>query len=336
MLSLKRIAVLGTGSWGTALAQVLVDNGHDVLMWGRNPEEVNDINDHHKNSLYFKDLDISPKIKATLNFEDLRDFDYFLLAVPTAAIESVSKEISTLVNKKVVIINVAKGFHPTTHKLLSEVITESVEADKLKGVVSLIGPSHAENVIQRLHTAVNSVSDDEALAKDVQYKFSNHYFRVYRSTDLVGAQIGVAVKNIIAVAAGIAEGLNLGDNARAALITRGLAEMTRFGVSRGAKAETFLGLCGVGDLVVTASSYHSRNFQAGLQIGKNDSGKDFLASNTKTVEGIYAAKAVHEIAQEENISMPITEQVYKVVYENKIPSVAIRELMDRDLKEEAI
>lgn len=336
MLNLKRIAVLGTGSWGTALAQVLVDNGHDVLMWGRNPDEISDINDHHKNSLYFKDLEISPKIKATYEFKDLLEYNYFLLAVPTVAVESVSKEINELVNKQVVIINVAKGFHPTTHQLLSEVIEDSVDVDKLKGVVSLIGPSHAENVILRQHTAVNSVSKNDELAKEVQYMFSNRYFRVYRSTDLVGAQIGVAVKNIIAVAAGIAEGLNLGDNARAALITRGLAEMTRFGVSRGAKAETFLGLCGVGDLVVTASSYHSRNFQAGLEMGKRDSGKDFLESNTKTVEGIYAAKAVHEIAHEENISMPITEQVYKVVYENKIPSIAIQDLMDRDLKEEAI
>lgn len=333
---MKKVAFLGSGSWGTALAQVLVDNGHEVLMWGRNPDEINDIQNNHKNSAFFGDLAISPKIKATHDLSDLKDFDYFLMAVPTAAVESVTKEINQLVNKKVVIINVAKGFHPKTHHLLSDVIEENMDPEKLRGVVSLIGPSHAENVIERLHTAVNSVSKDEALAKEVQFMFSNQYFRVYRSTDLVGAQIGVAVKNIIAVAAGIAEGLNLGDNARAALITRGLAEMTRFGVSRGAKAETFLGLTGVGDLVVTASSHHSRNFQAGLEIGKKDSGKDFLANNTKTVEGIHAAKAVHEIAQEENISMPITEQVYKVVYENKIPSLAIKELMNRDLKEEAI
>ncbi|CAM3573212.1 NAD(P)H-dependent glycerol-3-phosphate dehydrogenase [Erysipelothrix urinaevulpis] len=332
----EKIAIIGSGSWGTALAQVLADNNHDVLVWGRNMSEVVDIRDYHKNTLYFNDLILNENIKASINIESIKGYDYILLAVPTAAVESICEELNYVLDAPVTIINVAKGFHPTTHQLLSDVIKTTVEAKYLKAVVSLIGPSHAENVVLRQHTAVNSVSDNEQAAKDVQFMFSNDYFRVYRTTDVIGAQIGVAIKNIIAVASGIAEGLNLGDNARAALITRGLAEMSRFGVSHGGLPETFIGLCGVGDLVVTASSFHSRNFQAGLQIGEEDSAKRFLETNTKTVEGIHAAKVVHELSIEENISMPITEQVYKIVYENKKPSLAIEELMMRDLKQESI
>ncbi len=331
----KKTAVIGSGSWGTALAQVLADNNHDVLVWGRNESEINDLI-KHQNTAYFDNLILNENIKASHNFSDVLDADIILLAVPTAAVESVCLELNENLKKAVTIINVAKGFHPVTHHLLSDVIKESIDADKLKAVVSLIGPSHAENVVLRQHTAINSVSDDENAAKEVQYMFSNDYFRVYRTDDVIGAQIGVAIKNIIAVASGMAEGLDLGDNARAALITRGLAEMTRFGVSQGARPETFLGLCGVGDLVVTASSVHSRNFQAGLTIGKADSAEGFLENNKKTVEGVHAAKVVHELANELKISMPITEQVYLIVYENKKPSVAIEELMERDLKEEAI
>lgn len=335
MLNLK-VGVVGSGSWGTALAQVLADNDVDVTVWGRNLDEIVDIQKYHLNEAYFPQVKLNPTIKATHKFDDLTNNDIILLAVPTAAVESVSQDLNKILTKETVIINVAKGFHPTSHKLLSEVIKENIDADKLKGVVSLIGPSHAEDVVLRKLTAINAVCEDNDLAYEIQHLFSNDYFRVYRTDDVIGAQIGVAIKNIIAVAAGIISGLDLGDNAKAALITRGLAEMTRFGTHFNGRAETFLGLCGVGDLVVTASSYHSRNFQAGLQIGKADSAENFLSSNTKTVEGVHAAKAVYEIAQEENISMPITQEIYRVIYENKIPSVAIAELMTRDLKKENI
>lgn len=331
-----KVGVVGSGSWGTALAQVLADNEVDVLIWGRSLDEVVDIQKYHLNEAYFPQVKLNPNIKASHNFNDLKDADIILLAVPTAAVESVSRQLNDILEKETVIINVAKGFHPTTHALLSDVIKDTVEKDKLKGVVSLIGPSHAEDVVLRKLTAVNAVSEDQALAYDIQHLFSNDYFRVYRTDDVIGAQIGVAIKNIIAVAAGIIAGLDLGDNARAALITRGLAEMTRFGVHFGGRAETFLGLCGVGDLVVTASSVHSRNYQAGLLIGQADSAENFLSNNTKTVEGVHAAKAVYEIAEEAGISMPITQEIYRVIYENKTPSVAIAELMARDLKKEYI
>lgn len=330
-----KVGVIGSGSWGTALAQVLCDNQHEVLVWGRSEFEINDINKNHLNSTYFDQTPLNKALRGTLEFDELIDSDIILLAVPSGAVESVTERVNALMVKPVIIINVAKGFHPETHELLSEVIERVMDPEKLSGVVSLIGPSHAEEVVLRKPTTINAVSSDELLAEAVQVLFSNSYFRVYRNTDVIGSQIGVAIKNIMAVVSGAAAGLDLGDNARAALMTRGLAEMTRYGLHFGAKAETFLGLCGVGDLIVTCTSPHSRNFQAGFQIGKANSAKDFLENNTKTVEGISAMKAVYDVIQEEGIDMPITEEAYKVVYEGKTPLSAIKDLMERDLKHES-
>lgn len=329
-----KIGILGSGSWGTALGNVLADNGHEVLIWGRKLDEVVDIHLHGYNEAYFPGVKLNDDLDATTDLDKLSDADVMLLAVPTGAVEEVSKQLNDVLVKPTLIINVAKGFHPVTHELLMDVIKNSVEQSKRSAVVSLIGPSHAEEVVERGLTVINAVSDDEEAAITVQNLFSNNYFRVYTNTDTIGAQIGVAIKNIIAVASGVLSGLGLGDNAKAALMTRGLAEMTRYGVAHGGQAETFLGLCGVGDLIVTCTSPHSRNFQAGYSIGKNNSAKHFFDNNTKTVEGVFAAKVVHEVAKEKNISMPITEQVYRVVYEGKSPSEAISDLMERDLKAE--
>ena len=328
-----KTAVLGSGSWGTALAQVLCDNGQDVIIWGINPDEVNDINRNHHNAKYFE-CEITPKLKASNDLSCIRDADILLLAVPTKAIESVLDSAVKELDHPVTVINVAKGFHPVSHKRLSVVIQETMPAEYLQAVVSLIGPSHAEEVILRMLTALNSVSDNEEAARKIQHLFSNDYFRVYRNTDVIGAEIGVAVKNIMAIASGILEGIGQGDNARAALMTRGLAEMARFGVAQGGRAETYLGLDGVGDLIVTCTSCHSRNFMAGYAIGQSGDAADFLAHNTKTVEGVLACKVVYEEARKQHISMPITDQIYAVLYEGKSASAAITELMNRDLKSE--
>lgn len=328
-----KCAVLGTGSWGTALAQVLADNSHDVLLWGINPNEVHDINENHHNSKFFE-CRISEKLKASLDLSMIHDAELILLAVPSIAIEETLQKAVAELDHPVLIINVAKGFHPISHKRLSVVIEETVPASDRKAVVSLIGPSHAEEVILRMLTAINAVSEDEAAAEQVQELFSNHYFRVYRNTDVIGAEIGVAVKNIMAIASGILEGIGQGDNARAALMTRGLAEMSRFGIALGGKKDTYLGLDGVGDLIVTCTSRHSRNFMAGYAIGRAGDAKSFLETNTKTVEGISACRIVHEEAEKRNISMPITDQVYQVLFEGKKPSDAIDDLMRRDLKSE--
>ena len=306
-----KITVIGTGSWGTALANVLADNNQEVTLFGRSSEEVNDIHNNHRNTIYFGDVELNSKLTASEDFKVVSNADIILLAVPTAAVESVCVQLNETLDHPVVIINVAKGFHPKTHELLSQVIERIMDPKKLRGLVSLIGPSHAEEVVLRKLTTVNAVSKDEDIATEIQTLFSNSYFRVYRNTDVIGSQIGVGIKNIIAVISGVAAGLDLGDNARAALITRGLAEMTRYGVHFGAKPETFLGLCGVGDLIVTCSSPHSRNFQAGFEIGKSNSAEAFMKNITKTVEGIHATKAVYEVMREEGINMPLTEQAYK-------------------------
>ena len=328
-----KICVLGSGSWGTALAQVLADNGHHVVIWGKNEEEVADLK-LHRNTKYFPEVLINPDIEATVDFNVITEADILLFAVPTGAVEEISCRVAEVMKKPFHVINVAKGFHPVTHHRMSEVIKENIPADLLKDVVSLIGPSHAEEVILRRLTAVNAVCENEDSAKVIQQLFSNDYFRVYRNTDVVGAETGVAIKNIMAIASGILTGLNEGDNARAALMTRGLAEMSRYGIAQGGKAETYLGLTGVGDLIVTCTSEHSRNFQAGLLIGRHDSADIFWKTNKKTVEGVKAAKVIYEEARKKNISMPITEQVYRVLYEEEKPSHAIKILMARELKSE--
>ena len=328
-----KIRILGTGSWGSALAQVVADNGHDVMMWGIDASEVNDIENNHHNSKYFE-VEMNHDVHATQDISCVKDADVILIAVPVMALESVVEQIAPLLDHPVTFINVAKGFHPVTHERLSVVMERIIPSSMRKAIVSLIGPSHAEEVILRMLTSVNAVSDNEQQAQMIQELFSNSYFRVYRNTDVIGAEIGVALKNVMAIASGILEGVGQGDNARAALMTRGLAEMTRYGVAHGGKAETYLGLDGVGDLIVTCTSIHSRNFTAGLQIGKDGSAENFWKENKRTVEGVAACKVVYEQAKVEGIEMPIVNEVYAVLYEGKSPAEAISALMGRSLKSE--
>jgi glycerol-3-phosphate dehydrogenase (NAD(P)+) len=286
-----KIGFVGSGSWGTALAQVVCDNGHDALIWGRTLDEIVDISRYHQNEKYFPGIRLNENIRATHDINALNDREIIVLSVPADAIEPVCLLLNSILRYPVIFVNVAKGFHPVTHKRLSVVIKDTIDPRFLKDVVSLIGPSHAEEVIVRLLTSINAVCENETFASIVQGTFSNSYFRVYRSFDVIGAEMGVGIKNIIAIASGILSGLGLGDNARAALMTRGLAEMSRFGIAMGGKPETYLGLTGVGDLIVTCTSVHSRNYQAGLLIGKLNSAKPFWDMNTKTVEGVKAAKS---------------------------------------------
>jgi len=329
-----KTVVIGSGSWGTALAQVLIDNKQECIVYGRDLDEVVDIHLYHQNSKYFPGVTLHPDLDATKDIKVVKDCDVVVLAVPTIAIEAVCKEISPLLKKKVIVINTSKGFHPATHKRMSEVISESINAKKLLGIVSLLGPSHAEEVVQRLITSINAVSYDEELAKKVQHMFANEYFRVYYSTDVIGSEIAASIKNIIALGSGIAEGLGLGDNAKAALMTRGLVEMKYYGMLHGAQESTFAGLSGIGDLIVTCTSRHSRNFQAGYQIGCANSAAVFWENNVKTVEGVRTCEAVYLEAKKEGIVMPITEAIYKVLYENGVPSECVTNLMTRDLKRE--
>lgn len=333
---MSHIAVVGTGTWATALAQVLVDNSHSVILIGRDKKQIDDININHQNLAYFpKEILLDSRIKATDNYEEgLRDASHILLAIPTKAIREVLNEISKHIRNKKYFINASKGFDTLSNKRISEVIRELIDEKYRHPIVSLIGPSHAEEVIVRQLTTVTSVSLDIDYAKNVQELFSNDYFRVYTVIDEVGAEYGVAIKNSIAIASGVLSGLGYGDNARAALVTRGLAEMVKFGTYFGGEMKTYLGLTGLGDLMVTCNSKHSRNFMAGYQIGCADGASDFLKNNDKTVEGIRTTKVIYEMSKEANIEMPIIEAIYRVLYEDSKPSELIKQLMLRPLKSE--
>lgn len=333
---MKKVAIIGSGTWGTALAQVLADNGNDVLIYGNRQDQIDDINNNHKNSFFFGDeITLPESLKATTNLEEaLEGREIILLSIPTAAYRSVLNQIVPLLKEPVVLINTAKGFDTEKDIRLSDLIRECVPLDKRKAIVSLIGPSHAEEVIVRDLTCICSVSLDLNVASEIAEIFSNEYFRVYTNTDEVGSEIGVAMKNAIAIASGILEGLGFGDNARAALCTRGLAEIVRFGKVFGGNAGTYLGLTGLGDLIVTCYSFHSRNFTAGMQIGKENGVENFFRTNTKTVEGIRTIKVVYHIAQEKGIELPIIEALYRIVYEGKKPSEEVTVLMTRPIKAE--
>lgn len=330
-----KIAIIGSGSWGSALAQVLADNQQEVILYSIHEEQVNEINQFHTNESVLKGVVLNNKIKATANLNVVQDADVILLSVPSGAIIDVVKQILSLVEKKVIIVNTAKGFYPKTQQRLSVEIRNHFNPEKLSSVVSLIGPSHAEEVSLRLLTAINAVSLNEEDAKIIQKLFSNTYFRVYTSTDEVGCELGVALKNVMALCSGILTGLGYGDNARAALITRGLSEMSRYILNENGKLETLLGLCGVGDLVVTCTSEHSRNFQAGKIIGERNEASQFLKENRKTVEGINACYYLAPLAKQKQIEMPIVEKVYDILFNQLLPKDAVLQLMARDLKTES-
>ncbi len=332
---MSKIAVLGTGSWATALSQVLVDNHHEVMMYGIDDQEIEDINLRHRNDKYF-DVEIDSKIIATKSLEKALDqAEYILITIPTQFVRDVLEQVDQLLDHRVTIINASKGFDNVNNMRMSEAIRSVLPVHKRDEIVSLIGPSHAEEVILRMLTLVCAVSLDMQIAKKVQHLFSNEYFRVYRLDDEIGAEYSVALKNVIALASGCIAGLGYGDNTRAALITRGLAEIVRYGKVKGGKFETYLGLTGIGDLVVTCSSKFSRNFQAGYAIGKANDATVFMKENTKTVEGIRTCKIIHEdLVNYPGLEMPITSAIYRVLYQGANPREEVKSLMLRDLKTE--
>ena len=334
-MDLSKITVIGAGSWGTALAQVLGDNKQEVLLYDRNIEVAEDINRNHQNSKFFKDHQLPASLKATVNMQEaLEGAEYLLLAVPTKVIRQVLQEIDQTLKSPVTIINASKGIEPGTHKRVSEIAQEEISPANLKAFVALSGPSHAEEVIQRAVTTVTCAATAASKANDVQQLFHTEYFRVYRVDDLLGVEVGGSIKNVIALAAGIIAGLGYGDNTKAALITRGLVEIQRLGVALGAKEETFAGLSGLGDLIVTCTSVHSRNWQAGFKIGSGSNLQEALDSMTMVVEGVRTCQATYELAAEMKIQMPIVETVYEVIFNKLDPNIAVGQLMNRKTKAE--
>ena len=332
---MTKITVFGTGSFGTALANVLAENGHLVLMWGKNENTVDEINQSHQNKRYLKDVTLNETIKATSQLEQAVNFsDIFLIALPTKAIRNVVTEIDQHIKTKKTFIHVAKGIENETFKRVSEMIEDSVSKNHKNGVGVLSGPSHAEEVVIKQPTTVAASSKDERISKLIQDLFMNDYLRVYTNNDLIGVELGGALKNIIAVASGIVAGMGYGDNAKAALMTRGLAEISRLGEKLGADPMTFLGLGGIGDLIVTCTSTHSRNYTLGYKLGKGKTTEEALNEMNMVVEGIYTTNSVYHLAKAQNVDMPITNALYKVLFEDKPVKDSVKDLMGRDKKAE--
>ena len=326
-----KIAILGAGSWGTALGQLLNENGHDILLWHLENDFVNKINECHFHP-FIPGIHLSPELKFTSSISKISSYgDLLISAVPSQAVRHVLSSFPSKWKKSV--ISVSKGIENKTGMRMSQVISEILDLHE-NNIIILSGPSHAEEVSLKYPTTVVSACVKIDNARRVQKLFSNQYFRVYASSDVIGVEIGAAAKNIIALAAGICKGLNFGDNSTAALVTRGLEEIVRLGIALGAQRETFSGLSGMGDLVVTAFSPHSRNRQVGCKIGKGEKLEDILSNMEMVAEGVETTRSIHGLIKQNNIEMPICEQIYKVLFEDLSPRQAILALMGRELVDE--
>ncbi|MEH7299981.1 NAD(P)H-dependent glycerol-3-phosphate dehydrogenase [Neobacillus drentensis] len=324
------IAVVGAGSWGTALAMVLADNSHEVRLWSHNEVQVKEINDCHTNKKYLPEIVLPDLIVGYASLhESLDGVDTVILAVPTKAIREVLGKIRGVISSPITIAHVSKGIEPDTLLRISEMIKEEMPKELLQDVVVLSGPSHAEEVSLRHPTTVTVTSENMAAAEKIQDLFINHNFRVYTNSDVIGVEIGGALKNIIALAAGITDGLGYGDNAKAALMTRGLAEIARLGTKMGANPLTFSGLTGIGDLIVTCTSVHSRNWRAGNLLGKGKTLDEVLDNMGMVVEGVRTTKAAYQLAKKYNVNMPITAALYDVLFNGKNAKDAVDVLMAR-------
>ncbi|WP_031516271.1 NAD(P)H-dependent glycerol-3-phosphate dehydrogenase [Desulfofalx alkaliphila] len=331
----QMVAVVGAGSWATALAIQLANKGHTVKMWSRNEETVREINNEHQNNKYLEGITIPQNITCSGDYKEvLSGCQYVLYGVPSHSFREVIKMTLPYLSQRAVVINAAKGIEEQTLKRMSDVFNEETDGGGDKSYVVLSGPSHAEEVALNIPTALVVASKDMKSAQGVQELFMSDYMRVYTNPDVVGVELGGSLKNIIALGTGIADGLGFGDNTKAALMTRGLAEITRLGEAMGASPMTFAGLAGVGDLIVTCTSMHSRNRRAGIAIGKGKSMDEAVQSVRMVVEGVRTTRAAKGLAARYGVEMPITEHIYKVLYEGHSPREAVMSLMGRSGKPE--
>ncbi|HRE58202.1 MAG TPA: NAD(P)H-dependent glycerol-3-phosphate dehydrogenase [Candidatus Kapabacteria bacterium] len=327
------IGIIGAGGWGTALATVLAANNHTITLWTHEKSVSDDINLNRTNHTFLPGVTLPDNITATHNPQQLENnADIFLITVPTQYIRSVMTHYGFRCQDRIVVSG-AKGIENGTLMRVSQIMHDVCNIQPENFVV-LTGPSHAEEVGKAIPTTVVAASVSNSASTLVQQCFSTPWFRVYSSDDIIGCELGGALKNVIAIAAGIIDGLNMGDNTKAALITRGLAEMMRIGASYGADKMTFSGLSGLGDLFVTCNSRHSRNRYVGEQIGKGRQLQDILAEMKMVAEGVSTTKSVHQLLQHRDIEMPIAEQMYSILFDNKSPSQAINELMIRQTRPE--
>jgi glycerol-3-phosphate dehydrogenase (NAD(P)+) len=322
------VTVIGTGGWGTALAVLLYGNGHRVTLWGRLPEEVEPIVATRENKLLLPGVKVPEAITVTLDTTAaLRDAEMVVLAVPSHGMRPICRQVRERLPGGALLVHVAKGIENETGARMSEVIAQELQ----RGAVVLSGPSHAEEVGRGVPTAVVVAGKDAGTA---QQAFMNERFRIYTHDDVVGVELGGALKNVIAIAAGVCDGIGFGDNTKAALCTRGLAEMSRLGGALGAKRETFFGLSGIGDLIVTAFSRHSRNRGFGERLGRGETSAQIAGSMQAVAEGVKTAKSAWQLAQRHGVDVPITREVHAILYEGKSPKQAVRDLMTREAKPE--
>ncbi len=330
-----KVGVVGAGSWGTAMAAHLALSGHQVGIWAREPEVAEGINGEGRNPLFLKDIQLPSGIEACAELSRaLREKQVVVMAVPSRWTREVAREAAGYIPRETAILNLAKGFDYGTNRRLSETISEELKRDAATGVAVLSGPNHAEEVARGIPSATVIACGDPALSRDLQASFSSSYFRIYTNSDVIGVEVGGAYKNVIALAAGMLDGLGLGDNTKASLITRGLAEMARFGSALGANPITFSGLSGMGDLIVTCISRHSRNRGFGERLGAGGSPAAVLEETRMVVEGVFATRAVVEIARGLDVEIPIAKGVKAVLDEAASPAEMVEKLMTRRLKEE--
>lgn len=323
---MAKIVILGSGGFGTSLAVTFYRFDYDVTLWSVSKEEIDGIRKYGENKKLLPGIAVDSLINLTTDISCVEEADVVVFAVPSFAVRSVAMLAKTYIKAGAVIVNVGKGFEDKTLKRLSEVISEEMPNNK---VVVLSGPSHAEEIARGIPTTLVAASSSRESAEFIQDLFMQTSLRIYVNDDVVGVELGGALKNIIALCAGIADGIGLGDNTKAALITRGLAEIARLGVTMGAKAETFAGLTGIGDLIVTCMSMHSRNRRAGIFIGQGLSASEAVKKVGMTVEGCMAAISAYELSKKHDVCMPIVEQLYEVIQHEKDIKEALVDLMDR-------
>lgn len=328
----KNITVIGDGGWGTALAMVLDANGNDVTVWGPFPEYIDTIRRERKNINFLPGIQIPESLQWTADASTAAiNADLIVIAVPTKFYRSVMESFAGYISPTCLAVSATKGLDKDTHKRMTEVAAETL---KLKDVAAISGPSHAEEVARNIPTAVTIASRDPEHSAELQTIFSNRQFRAYTSDDVIGVELGGALKNVIAVAVGVSDGLSFGDNTRAALITRGLSEIMRLGCALGARHETFSGLSGMGDLIVTCTSGLSRNRAVGERLGKGENIDDILNSMKQVAEGVWNCASARSLARSVNIEAPITEEVFSVIHDGKNPLEAVESLLSRDVKPE--
>ena len=327
-----KITLCGGGSWGTAIARLLSNKGHELNFYIRNKEVIEDIRKNKENKKYLPGAKFEKEINLTNNLDSvLEDIEVFIIAVPTSSIKEVLTSIKDKISKDVIIVNLSKGIEVESLDRISEISSEILKDNPF---VALSGPSHAEEVGKDIPTTLVASSENLKVAQTIQHEFSTPIFRIYTNPDLVGVEMGGALKNIIALAAGMNDGLAYGDNSKAALMTRGIYEMSKLGISLGANPHTFNGLSGIGDLIVTCTSMHSRNRRAGILIGEGKSMEEACNEVGQVVEGVKTVKSAYKLAKLKNIEMPITNALYKVLYEGYDPNKAVYELMTRENKDE--